>query len=162
MGYSNQDAYMRALPDRYQRLLVNGISSKDIASHVASYHRGRLVNLIMEQSLVPVHVLNQDMYQKALNELAMIGFDDDVSPKVRVEALTSLAGQLKPPQAQKHELAMTINESSGMNELKESLRQLAQKQTQLIECGTPTALIAASPLVEAEFTEVDPDQEDAR
>lgn len=159
MGYSNQDAYIRTFPARYQQLLANGTSSRDIASHVSSYHRGKLVNLVMEQTMVPTWVLNQDIYQKAINVQYEIMKDDQVSPKVRVEAANSLLTHLKRPETKEVNLNLGVSESSGMRELQESLRALALQQTQLIESGVSTKLIAGSRLaVDAEFVEVDVDQ----
>lgn len=153
MGHTNQDAYMRTFPQRYQTLLANGASKKDISTYVTAYNRGKLVNLILEQSLVPTWVLNQDIYQKAINVQAELMLNAN-SEKVRSDAANSLLIHLKKPENQNFQLNMEINEGSGLNELKESLRLLAEKQAQLIESGVPTQLIAASPLIEGEFKEV--------
>ena len=48
-------------------MLSAGKNAKDISSFVTSYNKNKLVNLILEQSMIPSWVLNQDMYQKALN-----------------------------------------------------------------------------------------------
>lgn len=153
MGYSNQDAYIRTFPDRYQALMAKGTSSKDIAAYVHAYHKGKLVNLIMEQSLVPTYVLNQDLYQKALNVQAELMLTAN-SEKVRSDAANSILTHLKQPETSKLKIDMNINESSGLNELKESLKNLAQMQTQLIQDGVETKLIAATPLIEGEFKDV--------
>src|SRR5690606_8245933 len=70
MGNTNQDAYAKTFPARYQSLVARGASSKDISSYVAMYNKGKLVNMILEQTLVPSWVLNQDLHQKAINRLA--------------------------------------------------------------------------------------------
>src|SRR5690606_4038654 len=67
MGYNDQDAFFRTFPQRHQRLLAQGADPKTISAHVSMYKKGKLVNLIMEQALVPVWLLNQDAYQKAIN-----------------------------------------------------------------------------------------------
>lgn len=157
MGLTNQEAYMRVFPDRYADLLVK-YTPKDVASFVSAYNKGKLVNLILEQTLVPTWVLNQDMYQRALNESFSIGMDDEVSPKVRVEALNNVMTQLKKPEVKDFQINMNVNESSGLNELKESMKKLAETQRELIESGYSTKLIAGSPLIEGEFSEVGPDQ----
>lgn len=153
MGLTNHESYMRTFPDRYQDLLAKGYESKDIASLVSAYNRGKLVNLIFEQTMVPTWVLNQDLYQKAINETAAIGFDQtgDVSAKVRVEALNNLMVQLKRPETIKAQLDVNVNESSGMNELQATLADLAQKQREMIESGYEVRLIAAQPLIEGEY-----------
>lgn len=154
MGYSNQECYIRTFPARYQALVAAGRSAQDIASYVSAYNRGKLVNLIMEQCLVPTWVLNQDLFQKAINTQAELMLDQNISPKVRSDAANSLLTHLKRPETQNMAIALEVKESSGLNELKETLKQLAQKQTELIESGVETKLIAAAPLIEGEFKEV--------
>ena len=68
MGYSNIDSYIKTFPQRYQVLVSKGLPQKDIAAYVTAYNRGKLVNKILEQTLVPTWVLNQDIYQKAINK----------------------------------------------------------------------------------------------
>lgn len=53
-------------------MLQRGLTAKDISSVVAIYNKGKLVNKIMEQSIVPTWILNQDLHQKAINVLAVI------------------------------------------------------------------------------------------
>lgn len=150
MGYSNQDAYIRTFPQRHQAMVAKGITPKELSSYVHAYHRGKLVNLIMEQSLVPTWVLNQDLYQKALNVQAELMATAN-SEKVRSDAANSILTHLKKPDNQNFQINMDMRETSGLNELKESLRNLAEKQRELIESGIETKLIAGSPLIEGEF-----------
>ena len=88
MGHNNEDAYARTFPQRYAALLAKGSSKKEISSYVAAFHRGKLVNLIMEQSLVPTWVVNQDLIQKALNVQADL-MKNATSENVRTEAANS-------------------------------------------------------------------------
>ena len=64
---------------------------------MTSYNKNKLVNLILEQSMIPSWVLNQDMYQKALNvqcELMLTANSEKVS-----DAANSILTHLKPPQS---------------------------------------------------------------
>lgn len=149
MTYSNEEAYFRTFPQRHADLLARGVSKKDISAYVAAYHRGKLVNLIMEQSLVPVWVLNQDMRQKALN-VQMDLMMNATSEKVRTDAANSLLTHLKEPEKGSLSLNVNIEDNSGMNELKNTLAQLAQQQKELIESGVSAKVIAASPIIEHE------------
>lgn len=155
MGDNNQDAYAKTFPKRYAALVSAGRSSKDIAAYVAAYHKGKLVNLIMEQSLVPSWIINQDLYQKAINvqaELMMTA----TSEKVRTEAANSLLTHLKKPEAVKGQLAIDITESTGMREMKDLLTQLAQGQQRAIAQGDMKTIdVAATPLInKSEATDV--------
>lgn len=152
MGYSNQEAYFRTFPARHQKLVAQGTSAKDIAAYVSAYHRGKLVNLIMEQSLVPVWIVNQDAYQEAINTQVDI-MKNSTSDMARTAAANSVMTHLAKPK----EAAATINinttESSGMNELRSMLTQLARTQIAAIEGGASTQDIAAQKLVDAVIVE---------
>lgn len=148
MGESNKDAYARAFPARYAKLIADGRSDKDISAYVAAYHKGKLVNMVMEQSIVPSWVLNQDMFQKALNVQADLMLNAN-SEKVRTDAANSILTHLKKPEAVKGQLSLDINESSGMKDLKDMLGQLAQQQQHLIQSGqAKTVDVAGSRLID--------------
>ena len=134
MGASNIDAYVKTFPDKYQAMLSAGKNAKDISSFVTAYNKNKLVNLILEQSMIPSWVLNQDMYQKALNvqcELMMTAN----SEKVRSDAANSILTHLKPPEVTKVELDIGLKKDSAMEDLKHTLAELALMQKQFISAG---------------------------
>lgn len=154
MGASNQDAYIRTFPDRYQNMLANGRTPKEISSMVSAYNSGKLVNLVREQSLVPTWVLNAHIYQKAINTQAelMVSSSSDL---VRTQAANSILTHLAKPKAAGPLVAVQINEDSGMNSLHATLRELAQKQQELIRHGAAARDLAAAPLTrDEEVTDV--------
>lgn len=162
MGSSNLASYVKVFPDRYQRLVDNGTSEKDIASHISSYNKNKLVNLILEQTLVPVHVLNSDLYQKAINVQAEIMLSAK-SDKVRSDAANSLLIHLKPPEATKIKLDIGITENSALDELRETTRMLALQQQKIIESGALTArAVAESKIIEGELVDASEDQTNGR
>lgn len=150
MGDSNQEAYFKTFPHRYQLLISKGTSPKDIASYVSAYARGQLVNKIMEQSLVPSWVLNQDMYQKALNTQFELMTDSEVSPKVRSDAANSILTHLTKPKEAGPLINIDLNESSGMNEIREALTKMAKQQQDLISSGVTTKSVAAQTIIDVE------------
>lgn len=153
MGHSNEDSYARAFPNRYANLIAAGRSKKDISAYVSAYHKGKLVNLIMEQSLVPSWVLNQDLYQRALNVQADLMINSP-SDKVRTDAANSILTHLKKPEAVKGQIDLNVNESSAMKDLKNMLGQLADQQRQMIAQGeAKTVDIAGSRLIDREGAE---------
>ena len=150
IGYTNQDAYFKTFPQRHATLLAKGSTSKDISAYVSAYHRGKLVNLIMEQSLVPTWVLNQDLYQRALNTQADL-MTNSGSDMVRQQAANSILLHLtKPKEAMNVQLNLDVKESSGMNEMKEALAQMAKQQQQLIAAGMTAKEIASSTIIDVE------------
>lgn len=149
MGNSNQDAWAKAFPQRYTTLVARGATSKEISAHVAAYNKGKLVNAILEQTLVPTWVLNQDIYQQAINVQADL-MRNAHSEKVRSDAANSLLTHLKKPEGKEMQVSVEMKDNSGMNELKATLLEMAKGQRTLIEHGVGIKAIAGSVLIEAE------------
>ena len=148
MGDSNQDAYFKTFPQRYANLVAAGRTPKEISAYVAAYAKGQLVNKIMEQTLVPSWVLNQHMYQAALNTQFKLMTNEDVSSKVRSDAADSLLTHLAKPKEAGPLINIDMGETSGMNELKDALARMAQQQQTLINAGVSTKEIAAQDIVD--------------
>ena len=138
MGCTNIDAYSKTFPDKIARFTAQGVLPKDIASYVTAYNKSKLVNLIMEQTLIPSYVLNQDLYQKALNVQAelMVGAK---SEKVRSDAANSLLTHLKMPETQKVELEIGVKEDSAIAALRATTMELARQQRLMLEAGAMNA-----------------------
>lgn len=156
LGSSNIDAYLKTFPDRHQEFIKNNTSAKDMSSYVAMYNKNKLVNLIFEQTIIPFHVLNSDLYQKALNvqvEL-MCSTDPKVSPKVRSDAANSVLTHLKPPETTKIELDIGIKSDSMIEQLRTTMAEFSAQQLKAITLGTQSVTdIAHQKLVlEGEFT----------
>ena len=134
MGASNIDAYVKTFPDKYQAMLSTGKNAKDISSFVTAYNKNKLVNLILEQSMIPSWVLNQDMYQKALNHQLYLMLNAK-SEKVQSDAANSILVHLKPPEVTKVELDIGLKKDSAMDDLKQNLAELALMQKQFISAG---------------------------
>lgn len=141
MGRTNREAYSLTFPGRYQNLVSQGKSDKDISSYVSAYNKNKLVNLIFEQTIIPTHVLNQDIFQKAINTQAELMMNAK-SEKVRMDAANSLMTHLKKPESKQVELNMDIKESDGLKDLKNTLAQMAEFQIKQIEGGASTKDIA--------------------
>ncbi len=153
MGFNNEEAYQRTFPQRHENLVARGASRKDISAYVAAFHKGKLVNSIMEQTLIPVWVLNQDIYQKAINTQAELMLNAN-SELVRSNAADSLMNHLKKPEVKEVNLNLGAKENEGVKELNETLRKLAEQQQLAIGNGVTTREIAAQPIYEAEYTDV--------
>lgn len=138
MGMSNQDAYFKTFPDRHAELIAKGTSPKDMSAYVSAYNKGKLVNLILEQTLVPSWVLNADNYQKAINvqvEL-MMGAQ---SEKVRSDAANSLLTHLTKPKEAGPLINLNLGETSGMKDMKAMIEELATMQRNAIQGNVVTA-----------------------
>ena len=147
MGKSNLESYKQTFPDRYQQMVADGRAPKDIASYVSAYNKGKLVNLVYERAAIPTWVLNQDMFQSALNVNYEIMNDINESGRVRVEAANSLLTHLKKPESNKAELKIDIAMSDGMQALEQRIREMAEVQQKTIEGSMMTAQeVAALPM----------------
>jgi len=155
MGCTNIEAYTKTFPDKYDRFVQQGVTAKDIASYVTAYNKSKLVNLIFEQTMIPSYVLNQDLYQKALNvqaELMMTAH----SEKVRTDAANSLLTHLKMPETQKVELDINVKEDSSIGALRAATMELARQQRLSMESGQMNAQEVAHTklVIDSEFVEV--------
>jgi hypothetical protein len=155
MGATNIEAYTKTFPDKYQRFVAQGVMAKDIASYVTAYNKSKLVNLIYEQTLIPSYVLNQDLYQKALNVQADLMVTAN-SEKVRTDAANSLLTHLKMPEKAKVELDINIKESSAIGALREATMALAAAQRMAVASGSASAQeVAHSKVVRADVVDVE-------
>lgn len=147
MGYTDRECYQRTFPGRYAELVAKGTSAKDIAAYVSAYNRGILVNKVLEQTLIPTYVLNQDVYQKAINTQADLMVNGK-SEMVRMKAADSILNHLKRPEASKVEISMGIVDSKEVDDLKQAMLDLTRNQRALIEQGTPTKEIAHQRIID--------------
>ena len=153
MGKTNIAAFTATFPKKVHGWETSGVASKDIASYVTAYNKSKLVNLIMEQTLVPSWVLNQDLFQKALNVQAELMISAN-SEKVRSDAANSLLTHLKRPETQKMELQVNQKEDGSIAALRESTMALAKAQREMIQQGGMNAQeVAHTRIIEAEVIE---------
>jgi len=155
MGATNIEAYSKTFPDKITRFAAQGVTAKDIASYVTAYNKSKLVNLIFEQTLIPSYVLNQDLYQKALNVQAELMVTAR-SEKVRSDAANSLLSHLKMPETQKVELDVKVKEDGSIGALRQATLELARAQRLAMEAGQVTAQdVAHSRVIPAEVVDVE-------
>lgn len=155
LGASNIEAYTKTFPDRFQRLVDDGMDDKAISSYVAAYHKNKMVQNILDQARIPTHMLNADIYQKAINVQAQLMVSAN-SEKVRSDAANSLLTHLKAPEVQKMELDIGIKEDKSVQDLRKAMIELAKAQRNAVEEGDASAKdIAHSQIIEGEIVEDD-------
>ena len=148
MGLSNRQAWERTFPDRLAALVASGKSERYIDMNVSMYHKNKLVNKIMEQSLVPFWVLNQDARQKAVNTCVEI-MQGGRNELARVKAADTLLNYLQEPKEMGPLISIDARETSGFKELQNLLSDLASKQLEAIKNGVSAKEIAEQSLIEA-------------
>ena len=155
LGYSNQDSWIKTFPIRYKRLVDLQKSDGFVRSTVACYNRGKIVNAILEQSMVPVWVLNNDLFQQALTTQFKLMTTAD-SEKVRTDAANSLLTHLKQPEATKLTLEVDVVQDDSIRELREATLELARAQKRSIELGGTTAdAVAKGKLINGKCERID-------
>ena len=138
MGKTNIQAFTITFPEKIDRWEKAGLPAKDIASYVRAYNKSKLVTLLYEQTLTPFWVMNQDLYQKAINTQAELMISAK-SEKVRSDAANSLLVHLKPPETQKIELDIGRKKDSVIESLRETTQNLIAQQKIMIQSGAMTA-----------------------
>lgn len=138
LGCSNIEAYSKTFPAKIPGFKAQGVTDKDIASYVTAYNKSKLVNLIFEQTLVPSWVLNQDLYQRALNVQSELMLTAN-SEKVRTDAANSLLTHLKPPETTKVELDIGTKANDSINALRQATMELVAQQRMQIQSGAASA-----------------------
>lgn len=159
MGMTNQQSWIKTFPERYQRLIDDGKITEGDDAHlratVSCYNKGKVVNQIREQTLIPTWVLNSDIHQKAINQLATLMVSSK-SDKVRADAAASLLTHLKMPETVKMKLDVEVKEDDSIKQLRGAVTELVQAQREAIATGTTDAQrIAEAKLIDAEFERVD-------
>ena len=127
MEYSNVDAYAKTFPQRFATLQAKGMTSK-------AYSKGKLVTSILEQSLIPFWLLNQDARQKALNtqvELMLYSKSD----RVRVMAADSVLAHTEEPKASGPLINVNIGKTSALDDLENTMARLAEMQKNTLANG---------------------------
>lgn len=156
MGKSQIDSYIATFPDRYDNMIKNGKTSKEMSSIITVYNKSKLVNAIMEQSMIPSWILNQDMYQKAINVQAEIMMTA-TSEKVRSDAANSLLTHLKPPETKKVELDIGLKQGSEVDNLRSIIAELAGERKRMIEAGVVTVKQTAEAKLIGKVIDHEPD-----
>lgn len=154
MGLSNRDAYIKTFPNRYAKFKANNISLRDLDAYVSMYHKGKLVTSILEQSLIPTWLLNQDAYQEAVNTQVEL-MRTAKSEMVRATAANSLLTHLSRPEPKDNSLNININSSGSIiDDLKDSIVKLAKQQQELITKGVSTKEIAEQNIIEVKEEDI--------
>jgi hypothetical protein len=139
-GLSNKESYIKTFPARYKRHIANGTTEKAIDSYISSYNKTKLVTAILEQSYIPVWLINQDNVQKAINKLVDL-MANAQSEKVQGDAANNLLSHLKPPENNKIQLDIGIGSGARdtLNDIRTTLKDLASIQRVNIESGVSNA-----------------------
>jgi len=163
LGDGNTMAWAKVFPNRYQRLVDSGASSKTISAHTSQYNGTDLVSKIIERTLTPIWVANCDILQEAINTQAQL-MRSAKSETVRHKAAANLIENLKKPESVQVDISVGVSNDT-VEDLRNVTRALALQQQKMIAGGHVTANdIAGSDIIkrnsnedaiEAEFEEIE-------
>lgn len=159
MNMTNEQAWAKVFPQRHSRLLAQGADGKTIAAHVSAFTSSKLVTKLLEQVFVPVWLLNQGMFQEALQVQASLMRNAD-SERVRMEAANSILTHLAQPKAAtENNISIQIGgeDTSGMKELKAMMEDMARNQLEGLKDGSKTV----KDITDVDFFEVREDEQDS-
>ena len=148
MGDTNIQAYRKTFPQRVQDLIDRGTPDKDINSMVSAYNKSKLVTLLFEAMMIPTYILNQDVFQEAINVQRKLMLDPTVKPLVRCQAAKALMDTLKPPEVKQMELAVSVKETDTVTELRKATTELAKAQIDALRKGGSLEAILNSKIVQ--------------
>ena len=155
LGYPNIECWIKAFPERYQKLIDRGVDKQYIHSVVGAYNKGKMVQAILGQTMTPTWILNQDTYQEAINVQTQLMLTAK-SEKVRTDAANSLLTHLKQPEATKISLDVQVKEDDSVKELREATLALVAQQRTLIQSGAMDAReVAEGNLLTGDFKRVE-------
>ena len=137
IGDKASTAYSKVFPDRYQNLVDKGASGSYIASFADNYGKTGLITKIMEQTMVPTHILNAGIYQEAINVQADLMYTAK-SELVRQKAAESLISNLTAPAVAKVEIDIGYS-NDIVEDLRATTKALAQQQLRMILNGQSSA-----------------------
>lgn len=156
MGNTNKASWIKVFPDRYATLMSKGADEKEVSANYTSYNKGKLVNLILEQAMIPIWLLNQPKEQEAINVLADLMINAN-SELVRMKSADSLLTHIKKPETHKIDLNIGVKQSGEVEDMMAKLSEIAQKQQQLIAGGMITKEVIQMPLLEQPIIDVEVD-----
>ena len=161
MGLSNQDSYIKTFPNRYQKLCAKGATNKDVSAYVAAFHRSKLVQSVLEKTVIPFWLYNIDARQQALNTQVELMINAK-SEQVRTMAADSVLKHTAEPVKQGPLLNVNINKSTLVADLEETIAKFARLQKNAIQDKVLTPKdIAEQEVIDAEVIEDEPSEENS-
>jgi hypothetical protein len=154
LGKNDIDCYAVVFPERYKKLRNEGVSRSDMSPYVSAYTKNKLVVQILEQTLVPAHIIKAPLHFEAINELMQIGLTGR-SEVARVQALSKVADLTKAPETTKIELDIGMKENDVIADLRTATQELAKQQKLAIESGVQSTKEIAHSKIQADIIDTE-------
>lgn len=134
-GYSQVQAYTRTFPERVRHQQAQGADMKTLSTYASIYASGMAVSAVQARMMIPVHIMYQRNYHLAMATTMEVMQSPKTSPKVKIDAARLVMEQTRAPETSKAELNININQSDAIEELREVMAELSQKQLDTLAEG---------------------------
>lgn len=141
-GLTKFDSWKRTFPEKYQEYLVRGTSKEQMYNSAGRFDKHKVVAKISKFSSVPTWIINQDVYQKAINRQAWL-MENAKSEKVQSDAANSLLTHLKRPDEIDTEVEVEVEQNDTIVQLQKTMLELAKAQRDSVQSGGVTAKVVA-------------------
>lgn len=148
MGDNNITAYKKVFPERITEWEAAKLPVNAINAYVSAFNKSKLVTLVYQSLAIPTSILNQDVFQEAINVQRQLMLDPSVKPLVRCQAAKALMDTLKPEEVKQMELSVQVKESNIVEELRKTTLELAKKQLSALNNGASLQDIIDAEIVE--------------
>jgi len=145
-GEAPFEAFKALFPEQVKDMYRKGLSEKEMQREVKAYHTSQLVADLLEQSIVPVHLMYQDIYHKAIGAQVIL-MNTAMSEMVKMNAAKCLLEVLRPPEKFQMEVEVKAG-GSVIEELQATTRKLAEQQKKLLEQGASVKDLAEADIIE--------------
>ena len=161
LGDTDINSYAKTFPERYQRLVNEGVSREAMGAYVTAYRKNKLVIQIMEQTLVPSHVLNAPLYQEALNVQVELMLNSR-SDMVRMKAAESVLEHTRQPETSRLDIRVGLDAESKdrQDRLYVQMGEIAKNQQEMLRNGARLEDIQKLNIRTDEVIEADIDSDD--
>ena len=150
LGDTWLECYKKTFPDRYDAHLAEGKSLDALRARADGFSRTKLVQSILSRGYIAPYILNQPLFQQALNTAANIMLDEDISPIARVQAAKCVLEYTKAPEVQKIQMDIGVKASDELTQLEETMNKFAD----MVYNGIQSNKISAKEAIESKIIDV--------
>lgn len=155
LGDTWLECFKKTFPAKYEEHLAVGKTLDALRARADAFSRTKLVQSILERGYIAPYLLNQPLFQEALNTASKIMLDEKVSPMVRVQAAKTVLEYTKAPEVQKLQMEVGIKANDDLLQLEDTMNKLADVVYTGIQNGKLTSKEAIeSTIIEAETEEL--------
>lgn len=151
LGSTWLECYKKTFPDRYDEHLAEGKTLDALRARADGFSRTKLVQSILERGYIAPYLLNQPLFQEALNTAAKIMLDDSVGAMARVNAAKTVLEYTKAPEVQKLQMEVGIKASDELSQLEDTMNKLAD----VVYTGIQSGKLTSKEAIESRIIEVE-------